>query len=120
MDPQSWARDVRAHAAAAREWDTLYRKLTELGGAVELVPPATGLPDLVFTANAAVVLDRRALLARFRHDERAREQSHFEAAFRALQARGVIDAVRKLPEGIVLEGAGDCVWDARRKLFWMG
>src|SRR5262245_62228609 len=29
-------------------------------------------------------------------------------------------AVRKLPEGLVLEGAGDCVWDARRNLFWMG
>jgi N-dimethylarginine dimethylaminohydrolase len=28
--------------------------------------------------------------------------------------------VRKLPEGLVLEGAGDCVWDATRKLFWMG
>jgi N-dimethylarginine dimethylaminohydrolase len=37
-----------------------------------------------------------------------------------LQARGLIDAVRKLPKGLVLEGAGDCVWDARRNLFWMG
>ena len=41
-------------------------------------------------------------------------------AFRALQARGLVDAVRKLPEDLVLEGAGDCVWDATRKLFWMG
>jgi N-dimethylarginine dimethylaminohydrolase len=45
---------------------------------------------------------------------------HFEAAFRSLQARGVVDAVRKLPPGVVLEGAGDCVWDETRKLFWMG
>ncbi|MBV8286558.1 MAG: amidinotransferase, partial [Hyphomicrobiales bacterium] len=87
---------------------------------VELVPPAAGLPDLVFTANAAVVLDRQALLARFRHPQRQREETHFEAAFRALQARGLIDAVRKLPDGLVLEGAGDCVWDERRNLFWMG
>ena len=80
--------------------------------AVELVPPAAGLPDLVFTANAGVVLDRQVLLARFRHPERAREEPHFEAAFRALQARGLIDGMTKLPAGLVLEGAGDCVFDA--------
>src|SRR5438132_14396724 len=112
MDPQSWAREDRAHAAASRqEWLGLHRSLTELGAAIELVPPAPGLPDLVFTANAAVVVDRTALLARFRHPERQREERHFEAVFRALQARGVIDAVRTLPDGPVLHGAGDCVWD---------
>src|SRR5215831_12038674 len=120
MDPQSWARDTLAHAAAAREWDGLYRKLLALGAAIELVPPAAGLPDLVFTANAAIVLDRQVLLARFRHPERQREEAHFEAAFRSLQAHGLLDAVRKLPDGLVLEGAGDCVWDERRDLFWMG
>jgi N-dimethylarginine dimethylaminohydrolase len=120
MDPARWARDARAHRVAVHEWDTLYQKLIELGAAVELVPPAQGVPDLVFTANAAVVLDRRALLARFRHEERGREEPHFEAAFRVLQARGLISDVRKLPAGIVLEGAGDCVFDAARDLFWMG
>ena len=120
MDPKRWARDAGAHAAAEREWAALHRKLLMLGAAVELVPPVPGLPDLVFTANAAVVLDGKALLARFRHPERQREEGHFEAAFRTLQARGLIDVVRKLPKHLVLEGAGDCVWDTRRKLFWMG
>lgn len=120
MDPKSWARDGRAHAAAAREWADLRRTLAERGADIDLVPSVPGLPDLVFTANAAVVLDRQVLLARFRHPERQREQAHFEAAFRALQARGVVDAVRKLPDHVVLEGAGDCVWDETRKLFWMG
>ena len=120
MDPASWARDNRAHAAAAREWADLHRTLAGLGADIDLVPSVPGLPDLVFTANAAVVLDRQVLLARFRHPERQREQVHFEAAFRSLQARGVVDAVRKLPPDVVLEGAGDCVWDETRKLFWMG
>jgi len=120
MDPQSWARDTLAHVAAAREWDGLHRKLTELGATIELVPPATGLPDLVFTANAAVVLDRQVLLARFRHPQRQGEEAHFETAFRALQARGLVDSVHRLPEGVMLEGAGDCVWDPPRKLFWLG
>jgi N-dimethylarginine dimethylaminohydrolase len=94
--------------------------LLELGAAVELVPPAPGVPDLVFTANAGVVLDRQVLLARFRHPERRREEPHFEAAFRSLQARGFVDGIRNLPNGVVLEGAGDCVFDAARGLFWMG
>ena len=78
------------------------------------------LPDLVFTANAAVVLNGVVLLARFRHAERAGEEPYFETAFRKLQACGFVNAICKLPDGIVLEGAGDCVWDATRSLFWMG
>ena len=121
MDPASWARDDRALAATARrEWMSFNRVLTRLGAAIELVPAAPGLPDLVFTANAALVLDRTALLARFRHRERQAEESHVAATFRALQARGVVDEVVALPEGVVLEGAGDCVWDAARQILWMG
>jgi N-dimethylarginine dimethylaminohydrolase len=121
MDPHSWVRSDRVLAAASRlEWAALHRTLADLGAEIDLVPPAPGVPDLVFTANAAVVLDRVALLARFRYPQRQREEAHFEAAFRSLQGRGVINAVRTLPAGLVLEGAGDCVWDETRGLFWIG
>ena len=121
MDPAEWARAGATHATQAQQqWRALYRKLAERGAAIELVRPAAGVPDLVFTANAAVVLDRKALLARFRHPQRRCEEPHFEAAFERLKARGVIDGVRRLPEGVVLEGAGDCVWDQTRNLFWLG
>ena len=121
MDPSTWSRDDRALAAAARqEWVALRRTLLQLGATIELVPPVAGLPDLVFTANSAVVLDGKALVARFRHKERQGEEPHYAAAFRALQARGLLKSVKELPNGTVLEGAGDCVWDAARNLFWMG
>ena len=121
MDPQGWVREERALAtASADEWAALHDRLQQLGARIEEVPGVPGLPDLVFTANAAVVLDRTALLARFRHPERQAEEPHFAAAFRRLQARGLIDAVRSLPKGVVLEGAGDCLWDSARRLFWMG
>jgi N-dimethylarginine dimethylaminohydrolase len=121
MDPNSWENrsDVLA-AASRREWTALRRTLSGLGAEIDLVAPAPGVPDLVFTANGAVVLDRVALLVRFRYPQRQREEEHFEAAFRALQARGLIDAVRMLPADLVLEGAGDCVWDDTRSMFWIG
>jgi len=121
MDPSSWARDGDVLAATSqREWTKLRSVLTGLGAAIDLIPPVPDLPDLVFTANAALVLDGIALLARFRHPERQGEESHVEALFRILQARGVLRAVERLPKGLVLEGAGDCVWDDTRQLFWMG
>ena len=96
MEPDAWARDASIHSAAAhREWTALYRTFQELGAAIDLVPAAPGVPDLVFTANAAVVLDRKVLLARFRHRERQAEEPYFEAAFHALKARGLIDSVRR-------------------------
>jgi N-dimethylarginine dimethylaminohydrolase len=121
MDPASWANESQSLATSAkREWRALHRTLKELGASIHLVPPEEGLPDLVFTANAAVVMDRVALLARFRFPERQGEEGHFEAAFRKLQASRVIDEVRRLPAGVNLEGAGDCVWDKTRGLYWMG
>jgi N-dimethylarginine dimethylaminohydrolase len=121
MDPHGWAREERALAAASGDqWEALRDRLQQVGARIEVVPGVPGLPDLVFTANSAVVLDRTALLARFRHPERQAEEPHFAAAFHRLHARGLIDAVRKLPDSLVLEGAGDCVWDPWRRLFWMG
>jgi N-dimethylarginine dimethylaminohydrolase len=121
MDPVRWAAEDRALSATSRqEWERLYRTLLRLGAGIELVAPAPGVPDLVFTANAAVVMDGKALLARFRHSERRREEPHFERAFRWLRARGYLNAAVQLPPGLVLEGAGDCVWDRTRRLFWMG
>jgi N-dimethylarginine dimethylaminohydrolase len=121
MRPEDWQpHETRLAAQAQRQWAGLRRTLVVRGAEIELVPPVERLPDLVFTANAAVVLDGKALLARFRHPERRPEEPRFRAAFDALRARGLIDTVEMLPEGVVLEGAGDCVFDSTRNLFWMG
>jgi N-dimethylarginine dimethylaminohydrolase len=121
MDPQAWADGGAAlHADAQHQWAGLCQALTAAGAAIETLEPAPGLPDLVFTANAAVVLDRKVVLARFRHGERQGEEPVFADSFRALQVRGLIDEVLQLPPGMTLEGAGDCIWDPRRGLFWLG
>jgi N-dimethylarginine dimethylaminohydrolase len=122
MDPNAWAAGGAAtlRDEARRQWAGLRRALGAAGAAIEMLPPASGLPDLVFTANGAVVLDRKVVLARFRHGERQGEEPLFAAAFRRLKAGGLIDEVVQLPAGVTLEGAGDCIFDARRGLFWMG
>lgn len=121
MNPAAWAESGAAlHAIAGQQWDGLHRALIRHGASVEVLEPAPGLPDLVFTANAAVVLDGKALLARFRHPERRCEEPIYAEGFQALKERGLIDNVIEMPGDVVLEGAGDCLWDARRGLFWMG
>ena len=75
MNPQSWASESKILVdASQQEWAALHRLLTGMGAAIELVPPVPHLPDLVFTANAAVVLDRKAVLSRFRYPERRGEE----------------------------------------------
>ncbi len=121
MNPRDWEQEEGALAEQSqREWKTLRDVFADLGARIDLVPAALGVPDLVFTANSAVVLDRTVLLAKFRHAPRRKEESHYAAAFRALQGRGLIDSIRNLPDGLVLEGAGDCVWDSTRTMFWLG
>lgn len=121
MEPARWSSEAATLEAQARnEWRALHRILKAIGAQVELVPSVPGLPDLVFTANSAVVMDGIALMARFRHPERQGEEPHYERAFRRLGAAGIIADVRSMPEDVRLEGAGDCVWDRTRRMFWMG
>ncbi len=121
MDPNAWAGGADfLHMQAERQWTSLRRVLIGLGAAVETLEPQPDLPDLVFTANAAVVLDGKAVLARFCHDERQNEEPVFDAAFAALKARGLIDEIVHVPVDVTLEGAGDCIYDVCRAVLWMG
>jgi len=121
MKPGAWSADPAAHRAAARaSFEALVAAFEDAGARVETLAGAPGLPDMVFPANAAVVLDGRAVMARFRCPERQGEEAVFTKAFHRLRARGVLSEVIELPEGRFQEGAGDCIWDAGRRLFWAG
>jgi N-dimethylarginine dimethylaminohydrolase len=121
MRPDAWARDPAAgQAAALRASADLRRALIEAGAQVEMLDAVAGLPDLVFPANAGVVLDGTVLLARFRYPERGGEEAPFRQAFEALCDRGLVERIVELPPGLLHEGAGDAHWDASRRLFWTG
>jgi N-dimethylarginine dimethylaminohydrolase len=121
MKPGDWDADAEACKAAAQYASVKLKAAIEAAGAeVEMVGAARGLPDLVFPANAAVVLDGKVLLARFRHPERQGEEAVFRKSFQRLLRRGRINEIVELPEGLFHEGAGDAIWDAGRQLFWAG
>jgi N-dimethylarginine dimethylaminohydrolase len=88
---------------ARQQWWNLHDLLTKkLGIKVELLSPVTGLPDLVFTANAGLIIGRGFIASRFRHPERQREQPVYEAWFRR-QGYTLLG----IPEGSFFEGEGD-------------
>jgi N-dimethylarginine dimethylaminohydrolase len=121
MRPDLWEIGAEALGRRARAASRdLASALRGLGAAVDWVAAEPGLPDLVFPANAAVVLDGRALMARFRWPERRGEEPAFRRAFDRLVERGLLKEVVELPEGLFHEGAGDAIWDARRSLVWTG
>ena len=89
----------------AMQWRTLYETLLQLGAEVELIAPRPGLPDMVFTANAGLVVDQRAIVSNFRHKERQGETEHFGRWF---ERRGF--EVVRLHEGLIFEGEGDALF----------
>ncbi len=95
MAPDRWSAERMAlTAAASNDWAVLRSTLEECGARIDIVQPEVGLPDLVFTANAAVVLDGVALVARFRHAERQGEELPYRRAFEKLRDQGKLRAVR--------------------------
>jgi ornithine aminotransferase len=121
MDPAQWHVSAERLASDARRgWAALKHTYERLGAAVEVQPAVKGLPDMVFTANAAAVLDRKVVLAHFLCPERQGEEPHNRAFFEAMRARGVVDEVVATPAGLYFEGAGDAIWDRTRGLLWTG
>ncbi len=121
MRPGVWAQDPAGHRReATAAFQLLAGALRSAGAEVEIARGVEGLPDMVFPANGGIVLDRRALPARFRYPQRQGEEAAFASVFATLRGRGLIDEVLALPEGCFQEGAGDCIWDRTRRLAWTG
>ncbi|MEI7473800.1 MAG: dimethylarginine dimethylaminohydrolase family protein [bacterium] len=88
-----------------KQWNNLKSTLESLGAEIVEMEPQPNLPDLVFTANAAVVYNKIAIISRFRFEERRPEEQFFADWFRN---NGFI--VSLLPEEICFEGAGDALF----------
>ncbi len=99
---------------ALAQWKWLHDLLIDLGHTVDLVEPVAELPDMVFAANAATVIDGRVLVSRFRHRQRADESRSYADWFRR-HRWGPVRQARWVNEGegdllftgsVVLAGTG--------------
>ncbi len=100
---------------ATRQWERLVEVLQCAGDvAIERIEAVENVPDMVFTANAALVSGGLAIVSSFRHPERRREQN----AFRAWLARAGF-ATTYLQQTF-FEGAGDALFDRVRPLLYAG
>lgn len=99
---------------AVEQWQKLYHVLKD-HALVDLVKPEQGWPDMVFTANAGLVLGDRVVLSSFYHKERQGEEPYFKQWF-AEQGYTVYELPRDLP----FEGAGDALFDREGRWLWAG
>jgi N-dimethylarginine dimethylaminohydrolase len=93
------------HAIAVGQWQALYQQITDAGAKVSLLKPVEGLPDLVFTANAAMIYRSKALVSRFRHRQRQGEEPYNRHWFME-NGFELVD----VPENFSFEGAGDALF----------
>jgi N-dimethylarginine dimethylaminohydrolase len=94
-------------ALANRQWQRLGETFRSLGHTVRTIAPEPGLPDMVFAANGATVIDGKVLGASFRYAERQREAEAYLAWFRQQGYARIRESA------VVNEGEGDIVFAGR-------
>ncbi|MBE9224291.1 TIGR00300 family protein [Phormidium sp. LEGE 05292] len=99
---------------AVEQWEKLHHVLKD-HALVDLVKPEKGWPDMVFTANAGLVLGKNVVLSRFYHKERQGEEPYFKKWF---EDQGY--TVYELPKDLPFEGAGDALLDREGRWLWAG
>ncbi len=62
---------------AVRQWEVLRETYESLGHVVDLVAPVAGLPDMVYAANGGLIVDGKAVVARFAYPQRAGEAAAY-------------------------------------------
>ena len=105
--------NARTETAKA-QWTKLHEILSSLAH-IEFIEPSDQVPDLVFTANAGLVYRKMFILSNFFHKERSPEEPLFLEWFKNNQ----FDC-KVLPQEVSFEGAGDALFDRKRKILWAG
>lgn len=89
---------------AREQFDTLVDTYEASGLKPVVIDQDRNLPDMVFTANAGVLLDGTFVPSNFRYPERTAESAHFAGFFSA-----VGKTILKLDDTTIFEGAGDAL-----------
>uniref|UniRef100_F1LDR8 Amidinotransferase n=1 Tax=Ascaris suum TaxID=6253 RepID=F1LDR8_ASCSU len=78
INPWMDVKNAVNHDVAMKQWESLKATIERCGASVEVLEPigADRFPDIVFTANAAVIRKRTAYLANFYYPERQGERDY--------------------------------------------
>ena len=98
---------------AIRQWEDFFSTLKRFAE-IKLIQPQMHVPDLVFTANAGLILKNKFIPSRFRHNERRDEEPFIRDWF---QSHGY--QVVEWPDSVYFEGAGDALLQPERNLMWV-
>ncbi|HSA06768.1 MAG TPA: arginine deiminase-related protein [Candidatus Gastranaerophilales bacterium] len=91
---------------AKKQWANLYNLLkNDLNVDIKLIEPKKDVPDMVFTANAAVMHGNKAVISKFKPPQRQPEEKYFAEWFEQ-QGYEVIT----LKDDMAFEGAGDALY----------
>ena len=64
-------------ALATAQWENLRDTYRRLGHVVDLVEPVLGLPDMVYAANGGLIINGKAIVARFKYPQRQGESAAY-------------------------------------------
>ena len=92
---------------ANAQWKNLYLTVKNIADEVLLVEPKDSLPDMVFTANAALIHNNIAYISHFRFNERKKESAHFNDWFKG---QGFQTVLYDSKDDYFFEGAGDALF----------
>jgi len=113
INPWMDIREPVDRQAALDQWSELRATYEAHGHTVEVVEAGAGLPDMVYAANSALVLDGVAYLARFLHPQRRGEEDLYarwfeEHGFRVQRATEVNEGEGDLAVAgdVILAGTG--------------
>ncbi len=111
-----WMHPERATSAslAMSQWARLRDIYLGLGHDVRTIEPVPGLPDMVYAANGATVVDGTVLGARFRYPQRAAEAGAYLEWFRQSGYERIYEAER------INEGEGDILYAGKVMLAGYG
>ena len=113
LNPHMTMKQPVNKAKSLIQWNNLKMQVQKQNCEISIAPPAEGLVDLVFTANAGLKVSNVILLANFKAEPRRPESKVMGAYFRdhGYDVREV--------EGY-FEGEGDALYTHSNRILWVG
>ena len=105
------------HPKALRQWEEVRTAFEQTGAEVVVMDGGLNLPDMVFSANHAVVIDNIVVMGNYYSKFRQGETKLFEEFY----LQNNFEVIKNdFLEGELFEGTGDAIWNADQSIMFGG